>query len=53
MKAYDKVIEIFYSIDEFSKEFQKIQDSHTIYDGKKHRNKPSRLSQGEIGTILT
>lgn len=46
----DEITEIFYLTGEFSKEF----DRHQLNDdnGKKHRNKPNRLSESEVMTIL-
>jgi hypothetical protein len=50
----DKITEIFYLCDEFSKEFEKTFENHHLHEdnGKKHRNKPNRLSDSEIMTIL-
>lgn len=39
-----KVTEIFCIIDDFCKEFSKIESKTSILDGKSHRNKPNRLS---------
>ena len=49
-----KVTEIFYLCDEFSKEFSKTVEKYRLpqQDGKKHRNKPNRLSDSELMTIL-
>ena len=37
MLPTDKITEIFFHIDEISKEFNKTLESNTIVDGKKHR----------------
>jgi len=50
-----KLVEIFYLADEFCKEFYKVMEGHLLPNdnGKKHRNKPSKLSDAEVITILT
>jgi len=50
----NKITEIFYLCDEFSKEFSKTVEKHSLLqdDGKKHRNKPNRLSDSELMTII-
>ena len=52
MLSDNKVIEIFYMADDFCNFFNKTVKKHSIDDGKKHRNKPSRLSDSEIMTML-
>jgi len=54
MLTVNEVTEIFYLIDEFSKEFDATFKKHLLKanDDKKHRNKPNRLSNSEIMTIL-
>jgi len=49
-----EIIEIFYLCDEFSKDFEKTVKNYYLpqYDGRKHRNKPNRLSDSEVMTIL-
>ncbi len=49
-----EITEIFYLMDEFSKEFNQTMSAHQIREdnGKKHRNKPNRLSDSEVMTIL-
>ena len=49
-----EITEIFYLCDEFSKEFEKNVENYRLKpnDGKKHRNKPNRLSDSEVMTIL-
>ena len=49
-----EITEIFYLIDEFSKEFNQTMSKHQIRENndKKHRNKPNRLSDSEVMTIL-
>jgi len=50
----DKITEIFFFIDEFYKDFYEVIRGHMLVagTGKKHRNKPCRLSDSEIMTIL-
>jgi len=50
----NKVTEIFYLCDEFSKEFSKTVQKYRLpqQSGKKHRNKPNRLSDSEVMTIV-
>lgn len=54
MLSTDEITEIFYLTDEFSKEFDMTLLKHQLRDdnGKRHRNKPNRLSDSEIMTIL-
>ena len=44
----NKVTEIFFILDEFSKNFNKTIKKHSVGDGKRHRNKPNRLSDAEV-----
>jgi len=48
------LVEIFYLVDEFCKEFYKVMEGHVLVsnNGKKHRNKPSKLNDAEVITIL-
>lgn len=48
------LVEIFCMADEFCKEFYKVMEEHQIAvsSGKKHRNKPSKLNDAEVITIL-
>ena len=52
MLSDNKVIEIIYMADDFCKFFNETVKKHSIDDEKKHRNKPSRLSDAEMITIL-
>ena len=52
MLSDNKVIEIFYMADDFCKFFNETVKKHSIDDEKKHRNKPSRLSDAEMITLL-
>ena len=47
-----KVIDFFYMADDFCIFFNETVKKHSIEDGKKHRNKPSHLSDAEMITIL-
>ena len=49
-----EITEIFYLCDEFSKEFEKSTENYRLKpdNGKKQRNKPNRLSDSEVMTIL-
>jgi hypothetical protein len=49
-----EVTEIFYLSDEFSKEFAITFKKYILRqdNGKRHRNKPNRLSDSEVMTIL-
>ena len=47
-----KVTEIFCIIDDFCKEFSKIESKKAIFDGKAHRNKPNKMSDAEVILIL-
>lgn len=48
------LVEIFYIADEFCKEFYKTMEGHTLTENnaKKRRNKPSKLNDAEVITIL-
>lgn len=48
------IVEIYYFVDDFVKEYSKIIKNACISsnDGKKHRNKPSKLSMAEVITIM-
>ena len=52
MKA--NLVEIYYLADEFCKEFDKMLKNRQIDDnsGKKRRNKPAKLNNAEVITIL-
>ena len=52
MLSDNKVIDFFYMADDFCNFFNETVKEHSIEDGKKHRNKPSRLSDAEMITIL-
>ena len=48
----NKITEIFCLADDFCKYFSSELKNHQIGDGKVHRNKPGRLSDAEVITIL-
>lgn len=52
MLPTETITEIFFHIDEFSKEINQTLKSNTIADGKKHRNKPCKMSENEVATIV-
>jgi len=54
MNSNTNLVEIFYLADEFCKDFNKTMAGYRIDDksGKKRRNKPSRMSDSEVITIL-
>ena len=56
MITEDKVTEIFYMADEYSREFSKVRQKYSLdegrNDGKRRRNKPNRMSDAEIMVIL-
>jgi len=54
MLTANEITEIFYLSDEFSKEFAITFKKHVLHEdnGKKYRNKPNRLSESEVMTIL-
>lgn len=47
-----KITEIFCVIDDFCKEFSKIESRNAVSDGKSHRNKPNRMSDAEVILIM-
>ena len=54
MLSINEVTEIFYLSDEFSKEFATSLKKHLLHEdaGKRRRDKPNRLSDSEVMTIL-
>ncbi len=54
MLTPNEVTEIFYLCDDFTKEFDMTFKKHVLRkdNDKKHRNKPNRLSDSEVMTIL-
>lgn len=50
----DKITEIFFFTDEFCKEFYKVMEGHQLPEetAKKKRNKPCKLSDSEVITIM-
>ena len=48
----NKVTEIFFILDEFSKNFNNTVKKYSVGDGKRHRDKPNRLSDAEVMLIL-
>lgn len=48
----NKISEIFFILDEYSKNFHQIVNKSVINDGKKHRNKPNGMSDSEVMLIL-
>lgn len=54
MVSKAKIVEIFYFADEFCKEYYKVMRGHQLQHeaGKPHRNKPSRLNDAEVITIM-
>lgn len=56
MISEDKVIEIFYMADEYSKKFTEVRQKYSLEgernDGRRRRNKPNRMSDAEIMVIL-
>ena len=52
MITEDRITEIFCLADDFCKYFSSELKKHQLSDGKKHRNKPGRLSDAEVITIL-
>ena len=52
MITESKITEIFCLADDFCKYFSTELKKHQISDGKVHRNKPGRLSDAEVITIL-
>ena len=47
-----KITEIFCLADDFCKVFNRELQTRQLQDGKPHRNKPGRLSDSEVMTIL-
>ncbi len=54
MNVRTKLVEIFVFADDFCKEFDKVVSNAKIADndGKRHRNKPCKLSNSEVMTIM-
>lgn len=52
MLPNSKITEIFFVIDEFSQLFDTTIREKSIPDDKVHRNKPCRMSESEVATIL-
>ena len=54
MLSNDKIIEIYYAIDEFCKEFEKTKKGHVLQENnsKKSRNRACFLSDSEVITIM-
>lgn len=54
MLSTDKITEIFFVLDEFSKNFNQVVSSHSLSDNNcvKRRNRKSNLSDSEVMTIL-
>ena len=54
MLSDDKVTEIYCMADDFCKFFNETVKKHTLQvsDGKRHRNKPNRMSDAEVITVL-
>lgn len=50
----DKITDIFYLIDEFCKEFERIKEGHLLAEevSKKRRNRKFKMSDSEVITIL-
>ena len=48
----DKITEIFCLVDDFCKYFSLELKKHQLTDGKKRRNRPGKLSEAEVITIL-
>ncbi len=48
------LVEIFFYVDEFSKEFDRAQQGHLVHsgNGKKHRNRAFRMADSEVITIM-
>lgn len=48
------LVEIFYFVDEFSKEFDQVQKNNLLQNdnGKKHRNRAFKMSDSEVITIM-
>lgn len=52
MLPSSKITEIFFVIDEFSLVFDTTIKEKSVSDGKTHRNKPCKMSESEVTTIL-
>jgi len=52
MKYYTEITEIFCQVDDFCKEFEEQIKRQVLASGKRSRNRPSKLSDSEIITIL-
>ena len=52
MKFYTEITEIFCQVDDFCKEFEDHIKKQVLASGKRRRNRPSKLSDSEIITIL-
>ena len=52
MLPSSKITEIFFVIDEFSLVFDTTIKEKSVSDGKAHRNKPYKMSESEVATIL-
>lgn len=54
MLSESKITEIYWMADDFCKFFDETVKKHSfqVSDGKSHRNKPNRLSNAEVITIL-
>ena len=52
MLSIDGITEIYCMADDFCKLFDETGKRHSVSDGKKYRNKPNRLSDAEVITIL-
>ena len=52
MITENNITEIFCLADDFCKYFSSELKKYQLSDGKKHRNKPWRLSDAEVITIL-
>ncbi len=52
MLPSSKVTEIFFAIDDFAQVFDSTIKEKSLSDGKPHRNKPCKMSESEVATIL-
>ena len=48
----NKMVEMYYIIDEFCTQFNRTMQQSCLEDGRRHRNKPSRLTDAEVILIL-
>ena len=46
------ILSLFCEIDDFCQVFEKVWRTTQLGDGKRHRNRPTGLSQAEVMTIL-